>query len=83
MVLGFLVGTVGFLIVGEANTKTAGVEMLPTLLACSLGGAALFVVLAIAANMAIGRAIRDELELQRRGVAAGEMSAEGLRTRWK
>lgn len=72
-VVGFILGTGAFLLRDAFVSEHNVIVELPLLLTLALGSALAFLTAAIAANYAIGRRIRDELELQA-GIHAGQAS---------
>lgn len=77
-IVGFIAGTVAFLIRYAIVAEHNPLEGLPLLITLALGTTAAAVAVATAANYVIGRRIRDDTELQAK-ILAGEVLVPPIR----
>src|SRR5206468_2040733 len=71
--LGFVLGSLAFIIGDAALSPHPGLNELPFYIACAVGGAALTLCFAMLGNCLIGSRVRDEVELQRVIIAGGKL----------
>ena len=77
-IVGFIAGTIAFVIGYAIVAEQNPVEALPLLVTLAFGAAAGAIVVATAANYVIGRRIRDETELRAK-ILAGEVLVPPIR----